>query len=115
VTAVVVWPRKPTHRELLDARLARGWKPMPSGLVSGPRVLGYAACVFEHPDTGRSPHHHPPLWGLSASSRTRGLTCQWSWRGPCAAAAAICSYAGTAAAAASPPAHSLVVSPLKTP
>jgi len=44
VTAVAVWSRKPTARELLDARLARGWKPTPSGLRAGPRVLGYAAC-----------------------------------------------------------------------
>jgi hypothetical protein len=59
VTAVAVWTRKPTHRELLDARLARGWKPTPSGLKEGPRVLGYAACVFEHPETSGSTHEHP--------------------------------------------------------
>jgi len=40
VTAVAVWSHKPTDRELLDARLARGWKPTPSGLKGGDRVLG---------------------------------------------------------------------------
>jgi hypothetical protein len=47
VTAVAVWEHRPTPRELLDARLASGWKPTPSRLRSGDRVLGYAACVFD--------------------------------------------------------------------
>jgi hypothetical protein len=33
----------------LDARLARGWRPTPSALQDGPKVLGFAACVFEQP------------------------------------------------------------------
>jgi len=49
VTAVAVWSRKPTDQELLEARLARGWKPTPSGLKGGDRVLGYAACIFDDP------------------------------------------------------------------
>jgi hypothetical protein len=56
VTAVAVWDHKPTDRELLDARIARGWTPTPSGLKGGARVLGYAACVFDAP--GHS-HHMP--------------------------------------------------------
>ena len=39
VTAVAVWSHKPTDRELLDARLAHGWKPTPSGLKAGDRLL----------------------------------------------------------------------------
>jgi hypothetical protein len=54
VTAVAVWDHRPTDRELLDARLARGWKPTPSGLKEGDKVLGYAACVFDGSD---HPHH----------------------------------------------------------
>jgi hypothetical protein len=50
VAAVAVWDHRPTDRELLDARLARGWKPVPSGLKGGDRVLGYAACVVEGSD-----------------------------------------------------------------
>jgi hypothetical protein len=36
---------------LLDARLARGWRPTASALKAGDRVLGYAACAvtIEHP------------------------------------------------------------------
>jgi hypothetical protein len=47
VTAVAVWDHAPTARELLDARLARGWRPTASPLKAGDRVLGYAACVVE--------------------------------------------------------------------
>lgn len=45
MTAVAVWDHAPTDRELLDARLAAGWRPTPSALRGGDRVLGYAACV----------------------------------------------------------------------
>jgi hypothetical protein len=58
VTAVVVWNRKPTPDELLNDRLARGWKPTPSGLKVGDRVLGYAACVFDPPGHPGHAHHH---------------------------------------------------------
>jgi hypothetical protein len=47
VTAVAVWSGKPSPHDLLAARLARGWKPTPSGLKTGDRVLGHAACVFD--------------------------------------------------------------------
>jgi hypothetical protein len=46
VTAVAVWDHQPTAQELLDTRLARGWRPTPSALKEGMRVLGYAACAF---------------------------------------------------------------------
>jgi hypothetical protein len=41
--AVAIWDHHPTPRELLDARLARGWRPTPTPLRSGDRVLGFAA------------------------------------------------------------------------
>jgi hypothetical protein len=45
VTAVAVFDHAPTAQELLEARLARGWRPTPSALKAGERVLGYAACA----------------------------------------------------------------------
>jgi len=45
VTAVAVWDHHPSARTLLDARLARGWRPTPTALKDGARVLGFAACV----------------------------------------------------------------------
>jgi len=56
VAAVAVWDHRPTDRELLDARLARGWKPVASGLKGGDRVLGYAGCAVAGSDhSDRSP------------------------------------------------------------
>jgi hypothetical protein len=48
--AVAVWDHLPTARELLDARLERGWQPTPSALKTGKRVLGYATCLAPRPD-----------------------------------------------------------------
>jgi hypothetical protein len=45
VTAVAVFDHRPTAAELLSRRLERGWRPTPSALKDGARVLGYAACV----------------------------------------------------------------------
>lgn len=45
MTAVAVWNHRPSARELLDARLARGWEPTPTATRDGPTVLGYAACA----------------------------------------------------------------------
>jgi hypothetical protein len=45
LTAVAVWPRKPTPDDLLDARLADGWRPATTALQSGSAVLGHAACL----------------------------------------------------------------------
>jgi hypothetical protein len=39
-----VWDHQPTADELLDARLAAGWTPTPTGMVGGDQILGYAAC-----------------------------------------------------------------------
>jgi hypothetical protein len=40
-----VWTEPPTPDTLLAARLARGWRPIPSPLVTGPTVLGHARVV----------------------------------------------------------------------
>lgn len=50
MTAVVVWDHEPTAPELLSARLARSWAPIPTGLQDGEQVLGYAACVWKPGD-----------------------------------------------------------------
>jgi hypothetical protein len=50
-----VYRERPTPGQLLDDRLARGWRPTPSGLREGPRVLGYAACVLDGASQGGSP------------------------------------------------------------
>jgi hypothetical protein len=47
VTAVAVWDHRPTARELLDQRLADGWRPTATGTRAGEKILGYAACVFD--------------------------------------------------------------------
>jgi hypothetical protein len=54
VTAVAAWDHRPTARELLDARLAAGWRPTPTALRAGDRVLGYAAYVFDGPGASRA-------------------------------------------------------------
>lgn len=38
-----MWSEAPTAASLLDARVARGWRPLPSALAAGPTILGYAA------------------------------------------------------------------------
>lgn len=40
-----MWDHQPGAKELLEARLAAGWRPTPSLLRVGPTVLGYAACL----------------------------------------------------------------------
>jgi len=44
LTAVAVWDHRPTPDELLDQRLGSGWRPTPTRLKEGPRILGHAAC-----------------------------------------------------------------------
>ena len=52
-----MWDHVPAAHELLEARLARGWKPTPSPLKAGDRVLGYAACAVTHvPHRPSVPH-----------------------------------------------------------
>jgi hypothetical protein len=42
VTAVAVWDRVPSELDLLDDRLLRGWRPVPSPVAAGPTILGIA-------------------------------------------------------------------------
>lgn len=53
MTAVAVWDHRPDADELLASRLADGWRPTPSYLVGGPRVLGHAETVPEEQWTRR--------------------------------------------------------------
>lgn len=43
--AVAIFDHRPDAAELLQARLRQGWRPTPSRLKEGERVLGYAACA----------------------------------------------------------------------
>lgn len=43
--AVAIWDRQPTPAALLAERVAHGWRPTPTALKTGERVLGYAACL----------------------------------------------------------------------
>jgi len=45
VTAVAVWDHRPAADEILQARLNAGWRPRPSLLKAGDRVVGHAACA----------------------------------------------------------------------
>jgi hypothetical protein len=45
VTAVAVFDHQPDAAALLARRLERGWRPTPSALAAGERILGYAACT----------------------------------------------------------------------
>ena len=45
MTAVAVWDVTPSADEILSKRLAGGWKPMPSMLQGGDKILGHAACL----------------------------------------------------------------------
>jgi hypothetical protein len=46
LTAVAVWPTKPTPDELLARRVEQGWRPAVTALQQGPAVLGHAACLL---------------------------------------------------------------------
>jgi hypothetical protein len=43
--AVAIWDHRPEPSELLDRRVARGWRPEPTRTRQGDVVLGYAACL----------------------------------------------------------------------
>jgi len=45
ITAVAVWDHVPSADELLRVRLASGWKPRPTLMKDGDRVVGHAACT----------------------------------------------------------------------
>jgi len=49
VTAVAVWDHHPSADEMLQARIKEGWKPTPSLLQEGDKVLGHASCMFTKP------------------------------------------------------------------
>jgi hypothetical protein len=42
--AVAIWDHQPTAQELLERRIARGWRPTPTATRDGDIVLGFAAC-----------------------------------------------------------------------
>ena len=58
-----MWDHLPAPSELLDRRLALGWRPTPTHLRTGERVLGYAACAV----TGAP--HRPSARRVSESGR----------------------------------------------
>ena len=60
-----MWDHLPAASELLERRLALGWKPTPTLLRTGERVLGYAACAVTS-----TPHRSS---GLRRLSETRAL------------------------------------------
>ncbi|MCB9675723.1 MAG: hypothetical protein H6737_11435 [Alphaproteobacteria bacterium] len=43
--AVAIWSERPDPDALLARRLAAGWRPTPSSLAAGPRVVGHAEGV----------------------------------------------------------------------
>lgn len=45
--AVAIWDHPPSADQLLDARLASGWRPTPTEMVDGPQILGHACAVEE--------------------------------------------------------------------
>ncbi|MEZ5427850.1 MAG: hypothetical protein R2747_16390 [Pyrinomonadaceae bacterium] len=47
MAAVAVWKDRPDADRLLQNRLKNGWRPTPSSLKDGDRVLGHAACLVE--------------------------------------------------------------------
>jgi hypothetical protein len=47
LTAVAVWDHRPSADELLQARVARGWRPALTPLQGGAAVLGHAACLVD--------------------------------------------------------------------
>jgi len=42
---VSVWDYRPSPEEILQMRVASGWKPTPTSTVDGAKVLGHAACL----------------------------------------------------------------------
>lgn len=52
VTSVSVWDHQPSADELLDFRLESGWRPTPSAMSDGAKVLGHAASVAPGEATG---------------------------------------------------------------
>lgn len=65
--AVAIWDHRPTPPELLERRLARGWRPTPTATVDGDVVLGYAACA----SAGVAPGGSPPGLDVAESELPR--------------------------------------------
>lgn len=53
VTGVSVWGHKPSAQEILEKRLAAGWKPTPSHNQDGDVIEGYAACLSQGTNSAR--------------------------------------------------------------
>jgi len=49
VRTVSVWDHRPSPAEILERRLAAGWRPTASELKDGAVIEGYAACAFKPP------------------------------------------------------------------
>ena len=47
VTSIAIWDDAPSADELLSVRINEGWRPTPSKLKDGDRVIGYAANLKE--------------------------------------------------------------------
>jgi len=45
--AVAIWDHSPDEAELLERRLADGWRPRATPTRDGDLVLGYAACLAD--------------------------------------------------------------------
>src|SRR5262245_19109506 len=45
VNAIGIWDHAPTADELLSTRMNEGWRPTPSSLQDGDRILGHAASL----------------------------------------------------------------------
>ena len=45
VSSIAIWDHHPTADELLTVRVNEGWRPVPSKLKGGDRVIGHAACL----------------------------------------------------------------------
>lgn len=47
ITAVAVWKNQPDADKILQSRLKNNWKPTPSVLKDGEKILGHASCVIK--------------------------------------------------------------------
>lgn len=59
IAGVSVWDHKPTADEMLQDRLAQGWKPQASSLNDGEIILGYAACLADQKERVGNKVAHP--------------------------------------------------------
>ncbi len=48
--AVAIWGPRPGAEELLQARVARGWRPTATATREGDVILGYAARLVDERD-----------------------------------------------------------------